>query len=116
MQLVDSELYVANVTTIGAEQRRLVSDGADFRCNVAKTRRSYAAAARGRRRNDCSNFIPWLKATSASERLLALLLAAFVLTASPALIATVRSVATLSFQILLQAGHVGFIAFQIFGR
>jgi hypothetical protein len=45
-----------------------------------------------------------------------MLLAAFVVTASPALLATVRSAVSLSFQILLEAGHAGLIAFQIFGR
>jgi hypothetical protein len=44
------------------------------------------------------------------------MLAAFVLAASPALVATLRSTVSLSFQILLQAGHVGLVAFQIFGR
>jgi hypothetical protein len=53
---------------------------------------------------------------SASDRLLAMVLVAFVVTASPALLETVRSTVSLSLQILLQAGHAGLIAFQIFGR
>jgi hypothetical protein len=58
----------------------------------------------------------WLKGTSASGRLLALLIAGLLVAASPALLNTVFSVVSLSFQILLQAGHAGLIAFQIFGR
>jgi len=57
-----------------------------------------------------------LAGSSASERLLALMLAAFVATASPAMLATVRATVSLSLQILLQAGHFGLVAFQIFGR
>jgi hypothetical protein len=106
MQLVDSKLYMANmpalevpsfdVPTLGAGRPRLVG---------------------GRRgiRNRC-NLISLLKATSASARLLALMLTALVIAASPALLATVRSTVSLSLQILLQAGHFGFVALEIFGR
>ncbi len=62
------------------------------------------------------NLISRLKATSASARLLALIMAALLVAGSPALLATVCSTVSLSFQILLQAGHVGLIAFQIFAR
>jgi hypothetical protein len=96
MQLVDSKLYIENVPALQITRRpRTVTTGHG--------------------RKSC-HLIPWLKATSATERLLVLMLAAFVLAASSALIATVRSTVSLSFQILLQAGHVGLIAFQIFGR
>jgi hypothetical protein len=96
MQLVDGKLYIENVPApqIASRSRTITT-------------------VRGRK--SC-NLIPWLKATSATERLLVLMLAAFVLAASPALVATVRSTVSLSFQILLQAGHVGLVAFQIFGR
>ncbi|HEY4905866.1 MAG TPA: hypothetical protein VIH74_00325 [Candidatus Acidoferrum sp.] len=104
MQFVDGKLYGANMVAF-----RSTGIG-------AMSERSSDAARRGRRPNDCANFIPWLKTTSAAERLLALMLAAFVVTASPALMATIRSTVSLSLQILLQVGHAGFIAFQIFGR
>jgi hypothetical protein len=102
MQHVDSELYVANVTAFSAAPRRHAVGGRDSR-----------SGANGHRYR---GLISALGGTSASERLLALLLAAFVVTVSPALVATVRSTVSLSFQILLQAGHAGLIAFQIFGR
>ncbi|HXM14094.1 MAG TPA: hypothetical protein VN933_02555 [Candidatus Eremiobacteraceae bacterium] len=90
MQLVDSKLYVANATRFGTERQHLAAG--------------------------CGNLISRLKRTSASDRLLAMVLVAFVVTASPALLETVRSTVSLSLQILLQAGHAGLIAFQIFGR
>jgi hypothetical protein len=89
MQLVDSKLHIVNIPTARGE------------------RQLYPSA---------SAFISRLKATSASRRVLVLLLAALVVTASPALLATIRSTVLLSLEILLQAGHAGFIAFQIFGR
>jgi hypothetical protein len=95
MQLVDSKLYSANVSTS--------PDGWQH----------FAGGAHHRTDGD---LISWLKRTSASERLLTLLLVAFVLTASPALITTIRSTVSVALQILSQAGHAGFIAFQIFGR
>jgi hypothetical protein len=45
-----------------------------------------------------------------------MMLAAFVVAASPALLGTIRSAVALALQILLEVGHFGFIAFQIFGR
>jgi hypothetical protein len=97
MQLVDSKLYSANITAFPSERQEL-------------------ALRRGSIRTERRNLVSWLKASSASERVLALVLAAFVLTASPALVATVRSTVSLSFQILAQAAHAGLIALQIFGR
>ena len=71
----------------------------------------------GRSRKGCSfDFMSQLKATTATERLIVLMLATLVLSASPALIATVRSTVAFGFQILVQIGHLGFTAFQIFGR
>ena len=103
MQPVDSRLYVANMTAFGAAPRhQAVGNGV-----------SRIGGANGQR---WRGLISWLRSTSASERLLALLLAAFVVAVSPSLVATVRSTVSLSFQILLQAGHAGLIAFQIFGR
>src|SRR5579862_2777744 len=103
MQLVDSKLYVTNLTALGAQRRRLASRGTDLRFGGAH---GDASAA----------LLSWLKATSASARLLAMMLAAFVVAASPALLGTIRSALTLALQILLEVGHFGFIAFQIFGR
>jgi hypothetical protein len=90
MQLVDSKLYIANNAALTVAPR------------------SATAARRG--------FISWLRETNASERLLALMLAAFLVAASPALLGTVRSAVSLALQILLQAGHFGLVAFQIFSR
>ena len=103
MQLVDGKLYSTNMTG-------LHPTGAG-----ATAKQRYGSSGRGNGRND-QGIISRLKGTSASERLLALLLAAFVVIASPAMLATVRSTVSLSLQILLQAGHAGLIAFQIFGR
>jgi hypothetical protein len=91
---MDSKLYSANIGPFRGRRRQ--AGTANFRAS--------------------SDFISRLKTTSASERLLAMLLAAFVVTASPALLTTVRSAVSLSFQILLEAGRAGLIAFQIFGR
>jgi hypothetical protein len=63
-----------------------------------------------------ASLISCLKGTSASGRLLALLIAGLLVAASPELLNTLRSAVSLSFQILLEAGHAGLIAFQIFGR
>jgi hypothetical protein len=103
MQLVDSKLYIANAPALGFDrQRRVLGDeSSPFGGANARTR---------------GNLISRLKRSSASERLLALMLAAFVAAASPALLETVRSTVSLSLQILLQVGHAGLIAFQIFGR
>ncbi|MBV9884997.1 MAG: hypothetical protein JO119_00465 [Acidobacteria bacterium] len=89
MQLVDSKLYIANLPALQVVQRRAASN---------------------------LNLISRLKAASASTRLLALMLAALLVAASPALLGTIRSAVALALQILLQVGHFGFIAFQIFGR
>jgi hypothetical protein len=103
MQLVDRKLYIANVSAFGsAPQQRAV--------------RARDSRNGGVNCEHCRALIAWLRGTSASERLLGLMLAGFVFAASPALIATVRSTVSLSLQILLQVGHAGFIAFQIFGR
>ena len=104
MQLVDSKLYSANVAAFR-------SVGVD-----AMADRSYAGADFRRARANRGDLLSWLKGTSAAQRMFGLLLAAFFVAASPALLATVRSTVSLSFQILLQAGHVGLTAFQIFGR
>jgi hypothetical protein len=91
MQLVDSKLYLANLPAPQIAPRR-------------------ATAERSR------NLTSRLQSTSASTRLLSLMLAALVVAASPALLGTIRSAATLALQILSEAGQFGFIAFQIFGR
>ncbi len=103
MQLVDSKLYSANRTEFRSTGIAPIAGP------------GYGSMGRGNGRNDLG-LILRLKRSSASERLLALTLAEFVVTASPALLATVRSTVSLSLQILLQAGHAGLIAFQIFGR
>jgi hypothetical protein len=90
MQLIDSKLYIANNTALPVPVRHP--------------------------RADHRSFTSWLKETNASERLLALMLAGFLVTASPALLGTVRSAVSLALQILLQAGHFGLVAFQIFSR
>lgn len=64
----------------------------------------------------CDGFISRLKATNASERLLALTLVGLLVAASPVLLDTVRSVVSLALQIFIEAGRAGLIAFQIFGR
>jgi hypothetical protein len=91
MQLVDSKLYVANFPTLRIARR---------------------SAGLGQSRG----LISRLQGTSASARLLVMMLAAFVVAASPALLGTIRSAVALALQILLEVGHFGFIAFQIFGR
>jgi len=91
MQLVDSKLYIENLAALRIAHRS-------------------ATAERHR------NLTAQLKSASASARLLAMMLAAFVVAASPALLGTIRSAVTLALQILLEVGHFGFIAFQIFGR
>ena len=91
MQLVDSKLYIANMPSLQAPR------------DASATSQS-------------GSFVSRIKATSASARLLVLMLAALVVAASPALIATVRSTVAVAFQIFVQAGHFGLIAFQIFGR
>jgi hypothetical protein len=111
MQPVDSKLYSANMAAFSSSDNEAMAD----RRWSANREHRYDSAGRAYIRNR-SNLISRLASTSASERLLALLLAAFVLTASPALLATVTSTVSLSLRILLQVGHAGFIAFQIFGR
>jgi hypothetical protein len=95
MQLVDtnidSRLYITNRST-------------------NRTAADLATAGR------IASFISWLRGASASGRLLALLIAGLLAAASPAVLGTVLSAVSLAFQILLQAGHAGLIAFQIFGR
>lgn len=93
MQLVDSKLYIANMPA-----QPFSRFGG----------RSSAGAL--------GNIISRLKGTSASGRLLALLIAGLLVAGSPALLSTVYSVVSVTFQVLLQAGHVGLIAFQIFAR
>jgi hypothetical protein len=96
MQLVDSKLYIANMPTDEAAIRRIAG-------------RRAIAGQNGR-------LLSQLKRTTASERLLALLLVGLLVAASPALLNAVRSVVSVALQILLEAGHAGLIAFQIFGR
>jgi hypothetical protein len=57
-----------------------------------------------------------LSLTNPSQRLLALLLAGLIVAVSPALLNTVLSVISVALQILWEAGHAGYVAFQIFGR
>lgn len=90
MQLVDSKLYLANLATPVARKSATPKPSAGI----------------------LSRF----KGISASERLLALMLTALLVAASPAPLGTVRSAVSLALQILLEAGHFGLIAFQIFGR
>jgi hypothetical protein len=104
MQLVDGKLYIANAPVFGSDRQRFALGDADSRFGSASSRTGRA------------DLVSRLKRSSASERLLALMLAAFVAAASPALLETVRSTVSLSLQILLQVGHAGFVAFQIFGR
>jgi hypothetical protein len=111
MQLVDSKLYIANMPaldaqTLGAQSFDVPTLGA--------SRRQASGSRRDARTH--GNLISLLKATSASARLLALMVAALIVVATPALLATIGSTVSLSFQILLQAGHFGLIAFQIFAR
>jgi hypothetical protein len=96
MQLVDSKLYIANMPTDEAAIRRIAG-------------RRAIAGQNGR-------LLSQLKRTTTSERLLALLLVGLLVAASPTLLNTVRSVVSVALQILLEAGHAGLIAFQIFGR
>jgi hypothetical protein len=91
MQLVDSKLYISKLPALQIAHRRLRS-GHD------------------------RNLVSRIKGTSAGERLLALMLASLVIVASPVLLDTVRSAVARALQILLEVVHVGFIAFQIFGR
>ena len=93
MQLVDSKLYLANMPAQPFARLGSRSSGGVL-----------------------GKVISRLKGTSASGRLLALLIAGLLVAGSPALLSTVYSVVSLALQILLQAGHVGLIAFQIFGR
>jgi hypothetical protein len=94
---------------------QLVDTNIDSRLYIANTSTDRAAAHReavGR----IGRSISWLRGTSASGRLLALLIAGLLVAASPALLNTVFSVVSLALRILLEAGHAGLIAFQIFGR
>jgi hypothetical protein len=97
MQLVDSKLYIANMSALGMS-------------------RAGGNSNRARRSGRLGNIVSRIAATSASQRLLALLLTVLLVAASPALLNTVLSAVSLTLQILLQAGHAGLIAFQIFGR
>ena len=123
MQLVDNKLYSANLPRFHAvgdadaigELFERHYEGADR--NFARRRSGGGDTLSGRARNwNGARLVSRLAGSSASERLLALMLAAFVVTASPALLTTVRATVSLSLQILLQAGHFGLVAFQIFGR
>ena len=114
MQLVDRKLYGANIPALRADRRHIAAgDRLARRC---------AGGGFSQRRSGVIRFgneggiLSRLRGTSASERLLALMLAALVIAASPALLSTVRSAVSLALQILLEAGHFGLIAFQIFGR
>jgi hypothetical protein len=106
MQLVDSKLYIANAQTLDVRSLGVPTFGAE--------RRHLAGGRRGVQPH--GNLISLLKATSASARLLALMVAALILAAGPALLSTIRSTVSLSLQILLQVGHFGSIALEIFGR
>ena len=116
MQLVDSKLYIANASsldtaTLGVRALGVPALGVP---TIGAERRHLAGGRRDGRPH--GNLISLLKRTSSSERLLALMVTALVVVASPALLATVRSTVSLSLQILLQAGHFGLIALEIFGR
>src|SRR5262249_43945270 len=82
MQLVDSKLYSANMPRFHA------GGDADVVGELTERREGTRLLSR-------------LAGSRASERLLAVMLTAFVVTASPAMLATVRSTVSLSFQILL---------------
>ncbi|HEY2819802.1 MAG TPA: hypothetical protein VGJ06_02070 [Candidatus Acidoferrum sp.] len=97
MQLVDSKLYIANMSALGIARSR------------GNSNHGYGSGQLG-------DIVSRVAATSASQRLLALLLTALLVAAGPALLNTVLSAVSLTLQILLQAGNFGFIAFQIFGR
>jgi hypothetical protein len=97
MQLVDSKLYIANMAALGVS-------------------RASGNSHRAHRSGRLGYIFSRIAATSASQRLLALLLTALLVAASPALLNTVLSAVSLTVQILLEAGHAGLIAFQIFGR
>jgi hypothetical protein len=105
MQLVDSKLYIGNAPSHDIPALGVPTFGI-ARQTVGGRR---AVRAHG-------NLISMLQSASASARLLALMVAALVVVASPVLVATVRSTVSLSLQILSQAGHFGFIALEIFGR
>jgi hypothetical protein len=109
MQLVDSKLYIANVPSVSVTRREPFATRCD---HLSPARAQHCRAPRPHYRN----FISVFRGTSASARLLTLMVAALAVTASPALLATIRSTISLSLQILLQAGHLGLVAFQIFGR
>ena len=111
MQLVDSKLHIANtpaldVRSLGVPTFDVPMSGVECR-HLAGGRRGVQPHG---------NLISLLKATSASARLLALMVAALILAAGPALLSTIRSTVSLSLQILLQVGHFGSIALEIFGR
>ena len=114
MQLVDRKLYGMNIPALRADRRHLTAgDRSARRCagDGFSQRRSGVI-----RFGNAGGMLSRLRATSASERLLALMLAALVIAASPALLSTVQSAVSLALQILLEAVHFGLIAFQIFGR
>ena len=79
MQLVDSKLSIANAQAFGSDRQRVAVGEAG----------SSVGDANGR--TERSNFFSRRNGTSAAKRLLVLLLAAFVVTVSPALLESVRS-------------------------
>jgi len=111
MQLVDSKLYIANMPALDAS----TVGGPALEIPTLGVARRHSAGSRRDIRTH-GNLMSLLRTSSASARLLTLMVAALAFTASPALLATIRSTISLSLQILLQAGHLGLVAFQIFGR
>jgi hypothetical protein len=115
MQLVDSKLYIANAPTLDVRSLGVPTFDVPFDVPMSGVECRHLAGGR-RGVQPHGNLISLLKATSASARLLALMVAALILAASPALLSTIRSTVSLSLQILLQVGHFGSIALEIFGR
>jgi hypothetical protein len=145
MQLAESKLYIASLTPVNLAPAGVPSSGvvaaslaapsiafsgaegandAPFGlgrtgfiagCRSEHKLRTVGGRASGHKQTGC-NLMADLRKIGAAERLLALMLAAFVVTASPAILATVRTTVAIALQIFVQVGHLGFTAFQIFGR
>jgi hypothetical protein len=54
--------------------------------------------------------------STASQRLSVLVIGGFLLAGCPALVSTVAGVVSLSLAVLFECGHIGLVAFQLFGR
>ena len=111
MQLAESKISSASFSP--ASLSPFGPEPSGFATGCRSTQRLRVVGGYGR--TGC-NLISRLRATNATERLLALTIAAFILTVAPPLLETVRTTITIALQILFQIGHLGFVAFQIFGR